>query len=213
MIPVGFYFGLSRRASEAGLEKREAFFFDEGRQTGFLKREYWVEPMLEVFCAADHGTTLRFETSNGRVIPVLKSPRNDAALAWGLVTQQKAILEFAGFALAGCPSDFDPESLRPAIHELLGAFWNSPSPAEAEAWGTYPYADDQAEAYSHKLGEPFGWVDCLRSVYRGQMTPPHRAGWIAGGLMRSAKPVRWVLPSAVKTASWFRRMDLSKPIR
>ncbi|HWY31220.1 MAG TPA: hypothetical protein VNX46_10715, partial [Candidatus Acidoferrum sp.] len=92
MIPVGFYFGLSRRASEAGLEKREAFFFDEGRQTGFLKREYWVEPMLEVFCAADHGSTQRFELSNGRVIPVLKSAHNDAVLAWGLSSQQKAIL-------------------------------------------------------------------------------------------------------------------------
>jgi FMN phosphatase YigB (HAD superfamily) len=204
IMPVGFYFGLSRRASEAGLGKREAFFFDEGRKTGFLQREYWVEPMLEVFCAADHGTTLRFEPSSGRVIPVLKSPRNDAVLAWGLVAQQKAILQFAGFALDNCPSGLNPESLRPAIHELLGSFWNSPSTAEAEAWGTYPYADDQTEACWQELGEPFGWVDCLRSVYRGKLTSPHRAGWIAGGLMRSARPVKWALPPAVKTVSWFR---------
>ncbi|HXA44205.1 MAG TPA: hypothetical protein VNZ25_01765, partial [Candidatus Angelobacter sp.] len=209
-VPVGFYFGLSRRASEAGLEKREAFFFDEGRQTGFLKREYWVEPMLEVFCAADHGSTQRFELSNGRVIPVLKSAHNDAVMAWGLSSQQKAILGFAAFALESCPSGFDPKSLRPAIHELLGSFWNSPSAAEAEAWGTYPYADDQTEACTHKLGEAFGFVDCLRSIYRGQLTAPHRAGWIAGGLRRSARPVQWALPPAVKTASWFRRLCLPK---
>jgi hypothetical protein len=116
---------------------------------------------------------------------------------------QKAILEFAGSALDSYSSEFNPESLRAPIHALLGEFWNFPTRIETEAWGNYPYSDDQTEACIHKLAEPFGMTDWLRSVYRAKMTPPHRAGWIAGGLMMSPKPVQWTLPPAVKIASWF----------
>lgn len=203
-LPVGFYFGLSKRATESGMGKQEAYFFDEGRQTGCLQRTYWVEPMMEVFCAADHGTTLRFAVSGGRVVPVLKMARNDQALDWGLQTLQGAILRFAKSALESFDSGFDPHKLQAPIHALLEEFWNRPAATEVRAWGSYPYADDQAEAYCHQLAEPFGPVDWLRSVYRGKITPPHRAGWIAGGLMKSPQPIRWTLPPAVKVSSWFR---------
>jgi FMN phosphatase YigB (HAD superfamily) len=206
VAPTGFYFGLSRKALDSGLEKCEAYFFDEGRRTGFVERDYWIQPMLEVFCSANHGTTLGFESTNGRIAPTLKSPHNESALAWGLAIQQAAILEFGRLALENFRPSFDPQRLRPAIHALLGEFWNSPTPAEVAAWGTYPYADDQTEACKHNLSEPFKVKDWLRSVYRGKMTPPHRAGWIAGGLMLSAAPIRWTLPKAVETVSRIHRL-------
>lgn len=208
-LPVGFYFGLSNRATQGGIGKYEAFFFDEWRQTGYCRRAFWVEPMLEVFCTANHGTTLRFEASGNRIVPVLKTPCNDNALAWGLVALQKAILAFAGSAIEGYFPGFQPELLLASINALLEEFWNRPSPVEVEAWGDYPYADDQTEAHRYQLAEPFGPMDWLRSVYRAQITPPHRAGWIAGGLMKSPKPIQWTLRPAVKLSSWLRHAHLA----
>lgn len=213
VLPVGFYFGLSQRASQAGIGKREAFFFDEGRQTGCMQRDYWVEPLMETFCMADHGVTLKYEAGEAGMIPVLKTERNDLALAAGLSIQQEAILKFSEFALNGYHPGFDPETLRPAIDALLGEFWNSPTAMEAEAWGTYAYADDQTEACTFDFGQPLGLTDCMRSIYRGQLTPPHRAGWAAGGLRRSSALVRLTLPPAVKIGSWLRRHGWLKSIR
>jgi FMN phosphatase YigB (HAD superfamily) len=204
-LPAGLYFGLHRRPPTRHAGVAEAFFFDDQRALGQTSRDYWVEPMMEVFCAADHGTTMGYEAGATGAEPRLKVPRNQAALDWGLANQQEAILKFAEFALDRVGADLDPESLRAPVDALLSEFWNHPTSAEAEAFGAFPYSDDQTESSSRELGEPFGVRDVLRSAYRGKTTPPHRAGWSAGGLMRSPAPIRWMLPPAVKLGGWWRR--------
>ncbi len=204
-LPTGFYFGLSERAEERCLGCSFAYFYDERQGQGCLRRNYWAEPIMEVFCAADHGLTLRFERKDGRMQPVLKTPRNDRALAWGLATVQGAILEFVELALANSTITWEPEGLRRPIDALFDEIWNEPTHEEAEAWGTYPYSDDQTESVQREWAEPFGVFDSLRSVYRGQMTPPHRAGWAAAGLKRSPAILRYTLPYAVQFGRWMRR--------
>jgi hypothetical protein len=164
--------------------------------------------MMEVFCAADHGLTLRFESTDGHIQPVLKTPRNDRALEWGLATVQSAIVEFVELALANSTVALDPEALRRPIDALLNEFWNSPTQDEAEAWGKYPYSDDQTESVHREWAEPFGVFDSLRSVYRGRMTAPHKAGWAWAGLRRSSAILRCTLPHAVKVGEWMRRRCL-----
>lgn len=203
-LPIGFYFGLSKRAAERCLGCSFAYFFDERHGQGCLRRNYWVEPMMEIFCAADHGLTLRFERRDGQMQPVLKTPYNDRALAWGLATVQSAILEFVELALANSTVALEPEALRRPIDALLEEIWNAPTDDEAQAWGTYPYSDDQTESVHREWAEPFGVFDSLRSVYRGQMTPPHKAGWASAGLRRSSAILRCILPHAVKAGAWMR---------
>jgi FMN phosphatase YigB (HAD superfamily) len=205
--PVGFYFGLSQRTSEQVAERSYAYFFDERLGAGCLRRNYWVEPMMEVFCAADHGLTLRFERRDGKMQPVLKTMRNEPALVWGLGVVQNAILEFVEVALANLTDTLEPDNLRPAIDALLDEFWNLPTRAEAEAWGRYVYADDQTESDSREWAEPLGVFDVLRSVYRGQLTPPHKAGWASASLSRSHRIFRWMLPHAVKVGTRLRNQS------
>ncbi len=203
--PVGFYFGLSKQAGRHPSDRAFAYFFDERQGRGGLDRNYWVEPILEVFCTADHGLTLRFERREGRAQPVLKTPHNALSIEWGLSHVQSAILDFVGLALANMTVPLEPEALKLPIHELLGEFWNSPTPDEAEAWGTYLYSDDQAESVCREWAEPLKGFDWLRSVYRGKTSPGHRAGWAPASLVRSARIVRWTLPRAVKVSGWIRR--------
>jgi FMN phosphatase YigB (HAD superfamily) len=203
--PTGFYFGLSERAAGRRLERAAAFFYDERNRAGVLQRDYWVEPMLEVFCAADHGLTLRFERRDGALAPVLKAPRNERVLAWGLPLVQESILDFVRLALANTRVPIEPERLRPAVDALLGEFWNRPTRDEAEAWGSYPYSDDQTESSHREWGEPLGWFDWLRSAYRGCVTPEHQAGWAAAGLLRSPLLIRWTASSAARAGGSLRR--------
>jgi hypothetical protein len=204
-LPIGFYFGLSRRAKEQRLSRSFAYFFDERYGTGYLRRNYWVEPMMEVFCAADHGMTLRFEKRDGRMQPVLKMPRNDRALAWGLTTMQNSVIEFVKLAISNSSVAFEPEALRDPIDALFSKFYNTPTDDEAEAWGTYPYFDDQTESVSREWAEPFDLVASLRSIYRGKMTPSHAAGWAPAALMRSHRMVRATLPLGIEIGGWIRR--------
>jgi hypothetical protein len=204
-LPTGLYFGLHQRPPTRHAGKAEAYFFDDQKAQGQTNRNYWVEPLMEMFCAADHGTTMGYHIGDSGAVPRLKAPKNQAVLDWGLATQQEAILRFAEFALGEVGPDLDPETLCAPIDALLSEFWNRPTPTEADAFGTFPYADDQTESITHQLGEPFGIRDVLRSASRGKVTPPHRAGWSAGGLLRSPAPIRWMLPPAVKLGGLWRR--------
>ncbi len=207
-LPVGLYFGLNKWAAEMGLSRAFAYFFDDrlGQSGGI--RNYWVEPMMEVFCSADHGLTLRFERREGRVQPVLKTPRNDRCLAWGLEHVQSAILQFVELMLANSTDAFDPEPLRLPMDALFNEFWNAPTRAEAEAWGTYPYSDDQTESFHMEWAAPLQAFDAIRSVYYGKLMPPHRAGWAMASLSLSSCFLRAALPLATRIGGRFRRRFL-----
>ena len=203
--PFGFYFGLSKKASKLGSDRTFAFFFDERTSTGCFDRNYWVEPTMEVFCTADHGLTLCFEQRNGCMQPTLKEPLNERSIKWGLSCVQSAILDFVELALSNTTVPLSPEALKLPIHALFDVFWNFPTRDVADAWGRYSYSDDQTESTCREWAEPFRVYDWLRSVYRGQISPPHKAGWAPASLIRSSQIMRWTLPHAVKLSRWIRQ--------
>ena len=89
----------------------------------------------------------------GQIEPVLLSPSNDAAEAWGLRLYRSTLYAFCAALEAdgGLPGD----DVRPLVHQVLDAFWCHPTPAEARAWGTYPYDSDPAGTAVRPLARPF----------------------------------------------------------
>jgi hypothetical protein len=136
--------------------------------------------VMETFCMGDHGIVSGYcANAVGQVEPVLLSPRNDSAEAWGLRLFRSTLYEFCA-AL-----DFDCElpcgDVRPLVHQVMDAFWCHPTWAEAVAWGAYPYDSDPAGTAIRPLARPFTEQDCAA---RGDRA------WLVGSLVLSAPEVR-----------------------
>lgn len=178
-VPIGFFFGLTEKS---GTARRESYAFNSGAGTGDARFRLFV-PLLEAFCAADHGTVVRFESGSetNSVHPVLKTPSNDAVLEWGLPLYSATIESFAEHL------ELDPElvnpagDLRPVSHDLLSTFWCSPSRIEAEAWGDFPWEDGLGvESRISPFATSYRWTNVFAALIAGRIRSPHRVQWPAG---------------------------------
>ncbi len=136
--------------------------------------------IMETFCMGDHGIVSGYRAdAAGQTKPVLLSPRNDAAEAWGLRLYRSTLYAFCTALDTGrIPPDDD---VRPLVHQVLDAFWCHPTHAEALAWGAYPYDSDPAGTAVRPLARPFTLQD---HAARGDRA------WIAGSLALSTPEAR-----------------------
>ena len=131
--------------------------------------------VMETFCMGDHGIVSGYRRdADGRVEPVLQSPGNDAAEAWGLRLYRLTLYAFC--AALEMDRRLSEDDVRPLVHQVLEAFWCHPDLAEARAWGAYPYDSDPAGTAVRPLARPF---DGEGRVVRGDRA------WLAGSLALS----------------------------
>lgn len=207
--PVDCYlFGIEAVKDATFLDRRRGFFFDHNRGQGadVLPRRDDQRAFLEVFCAADHGT----------VTGLAKTPEGIAAetdpawpapvAAWGLGTVRATLDAFATALAAELAADLhrsgppSPEAvlaLRPAIGDLLRAFWLDPTPAEARAWGGFPFNLGEGHgSFTAALATPYGLADLRRALKGGKALKKHEHFWVEGGLAASPAPLRTLLTTA-----------------
>jgi hypothetical protein len=190
--PVGFYFALRNgEIKDTYPVHREAYYLDEPRGYGYINQVPNLIALMEMFCAADHGTVIDFIEANGRVQPLLKSPHNHKALEWGLSLMRQTMLGFADHLLLD-PDFVNPwADVRAALTQVLQAFWVQPSQVEARAWADFPWEDGLgAETYWNRLAQQYCWPDVIKAVYTGRVKGHHRASWLAGSLALSPLSVR-----------------------
>lgn len=137
--------------------------------------------VVETFCMGEHGIVTGYARNPGGTIdPVLAAVVNAPAIAWGLPVYRDTLDAFCEALSAGGPiPDVD---IRPAVWQVMDAFWGNPTQAEALAWGSYPYDSDPAGAAIRPLARPLRVAD-------GQVKRGDRA-WLAGSLAITAEPVR-----------------------
>src|ERR1035441_2117575 len=110
--------------------------------------------VMETFCMGDHGIVSGYRAdAAGKTEPVLLSPVNHAAVAWGLRLYRSTLYAFCA-ALEG-DGGLNGNDVRPLVHEVMDAFWCHPTQAEALAWGAYPYDSDPAGTAVRPLARPF----------------------------------------------------------
>ncbi len=197
--PTGFYFGVyDSRAPDHYAAYREAYFFDERRNLGFVRLMPGVIALMEMFCSADHGTVVDFAAVAGRVEPVLKAEFNRPALAWGLPTVRATIYAFTDHLLLTSDLLDATDDVREALAEVLHAFWMFPLAAEARAWAAFPWEDGLGtETYWNRLAEKYDWTDVIQAATQGRLALRHRASWQAGSLALSPRPLRAVLKATM----------------
>ena len=137
--------------------------------------------VMETFCMGDHGIVSGYRVGGaGLIEPVLLSHRNDAAESWGLGLYRSTLYAFCA-ALSSSDASLRGGDVRSMVHQVMDAFWCHPTPAEAVAWGAYPYDSDPAGTAVRPLARPFTDQDYAA---RGDRA------WLAGSLVLSMPEAR-----------------------
>jgi hypothetical protein len=196
--PHGFYFGLLRNTAAEELGPREAYFFDRERGTGFVGLGRRLISLLEAFCSADHGLVTDYHVRAGTWGPVMRDTRTACLREWGVDTLQRTVLAFADhLKITGV--HVDPWlDVRPALAEVLRAFWFTPAKRDARAWGSFPIEDDQGGSCWAALAPRYRWRDLVPALRSGEFPSLGRGTWVKGCFVLTPAPLRLALRVAVR---------------
>jgi FMN phosphatase YigB (HAD superfamily) len=153
--------------------------------------------LLEMFCAADHGTVRRYrQAAGGGYEAELATPLDQAVVAWGLESLQGGILAFARECAAAIELGREAGAGTEAWIALLRdggmagyqGFRCEPDAAEAEAFGTFPHADGQAHLATSDCAPRVGALMRLR-LGLGLGTKGYGGHWPEASLRRGGGQV------------------------
>lgn len=178
----GFYFGLSRRLKACPTDELLTYFCDV---SGAWQRDAFInKALLEVFVAADHGGTSKFQKIDGRYSPVLRSENNDSAINWGLTLQQDAVDFFAHQLTQNLqPEDCKIEHFVKASEMILRTMTMFPSQDEANVFGSFQTTEDQNDSISYDLSPVLGINDFLSLITINRK--PHNNAWLSASFARN----------------------------
>jgi len=144
----------------------KGYLFDEVAETGYHGDFEQAYGPLETFTVANHGVTVGFRRTDGRIEPVLASPTNPTLADWPWDLYREAVFRFVDeLVLDGDIAQVHGD-LRPAVADVLTEFWLHPTRPEAQAWGRYVYEDDILASSRHLLATPIEVRDFLHKTTR-----------------------------------------------
>ena len=144
----------------------KGYLFDEVAETGYHGDFEQAYGPLETFTVANHGVTVGFRRTDGRIEPVLASPTNPTLADWPWDLYREAVFRFVDeLVLDGDIAQVHGD-LRPAVADVLTEFWLHPTRSEAQAWGRYVYEDDILASSRHLLATPIEVRDFLHKTTR-----------------------------------------------
>ena len=212
--PRGFYFGIITNpflgivnaSLEASCGPMEAYLFDERSRRGIDTGAPEAAHMVEVFCTGTEGAVIGYEERAGQVAPVLSAPINRPALEAGLSVVRQTISRFSEeLALSSEGVSLDAD-VRPATAAILKTFWETPSPAAAAAWATFPFELNLAQAESTRMATRFSWRDVADVFRTGVLGRNVWRPWVAGSLAITPAPVRLALQVGTPAGRALRRI-------
>lgn len=150
--------------------------------------------LMEVICAADHGTTLGYQRVGATVVPRLDPGLASQRTAWGLPQVRSTTERFINrLCLDTDLVDLDVD-LRGAIVALLSAFWDSPTTEQAQAWGQYPFEGASGRSsQAVPLARPVSIGELPEMIGARRMTKRDWFEWPAASIKVSRRPARAVI--------------------
>jgi FMN phosphatase YigB (HAD superfamily) len=125
------------------------------------------ELFLELFCGANHGTTVDYQRGAAGWEPVLSSQTHDALAEWGVGLVHDTITAFTDHLWLE-PGTIDMAAdMRPAIIEVFQNFIKAPTSTEAQAWGSYPFECGRNGTISATLATPLNLGQLPRILRTG----------------------------------------------
>ena len=196
-----FYFGFKERSLLEWSDLRHWYLYSpmEGRADIRFRpeglEERYIIAYLEVFCAAEHGTLVRYERRDDEIAPVFPVGWRHSTGPWGIGTMRKTVASVAETVELDAATLEATLGLRPAIKALFEAFWLDPSPEEAAAWGAFPLDLGEGDgSQTVSLAAAYTWGELARSLRAGRDTQRrHSYHWIPAGLALTSPPLRAVM--------------------
>ncbi len=185
------------RGSADDLARRETsivtpWLFDEQRHPASIKRLPMPHTLVEVLCAGTMGRTLGYEEQDGRMTPVLSSPVNEPVVAWGMPEVQRIAARTAELVAPHLGPDDPHADTTDAVFDVLNAFWVDPTPAEARAWGSFPWEEEIWPPYVD-LAQRMTTRDVVAQLKQGDRRIRRVNSWRAGSAEVSSEPWRTLL--------------------
>lgn len=189
----GFYFALEKKRKALESDNLSAFYNIDKPSREHISHYRHV---FELFVTADHGGTMGYEQQDNQYVPVLRYPKNQAAIDWGLYVLQDAVVEFAEqFTTNINREEFSPDLFLAVADILIESFIYHPSPLEAKVFGSFLNADDQGEKVLYELAPAYNLVSCLKLLLFGKQ--PFKGIWFPASLARSNFIYQLILSSSL----------------
>jgi HAD superfamily hydrolase (TIGR01549 family) len=192
---TGFYLGLIKWP---GPSAGEAYsFLHESKQQ--LPSRSVNGTLLEVFCAADHGSVRGYRrTAEDHVEPLLDGRANDLALQWGLRAQQEAVAAFSSeltnaIVSSGVDVKQWAELMGAASRKSLALFTRTPTTEEAEAFGKFRHAAHQTHARAVELAPRLSMSKRLCAAILPR-TIQYDGFWLEGSMRRCGQTFLQSMP-------------------
>jgi hypothetical protein len=193
-----FYFGFKERSIPEWSELRHWYLYSlmEGRTDARFRpdglEERYIIAYLEVFCAAEHGTLVRYDRRDTTIVPVFPEGWKHSTGPWGIGTMRETIASVAETVELDAATLEAALGLRPAIKALFEAFWLDPSPEEAAAWGAFPLDLGEGDgSQTVSLAASYTWGELARALRAGRDTQRrHSYHWIPAGLALTSPSLR-----------------------
>lgn len=196
---TGYYFSLGHRKTVCP-GPMSAYFCDYRFPSGREQTARNINSLLEIMMGADHGSVLRYEKTDGKVVPVLAAHDSQMLVSWGVDVQQEAILAVLENLLqtSGLVQKWAELSL-PAVQRLFDLLYYRPSYDEAAVYGGVPFSLDHSSSVAYPLAEPYDWSDVVRFAFAGKLRRrPVYADWHEGSMQRSSTSKRLAIRAVQK---------------
>jgi len=154
--------GLYLALVESAQQRDESFCgYVNAHRPGALGSFLFSMQMLEAFAAADHGQTRGYRDGQ----PILSSPDNSAVTQWGLPALQGGTLAFCQAYGAVDDRVSPPDAYLDATLSILRFFYENPALDEVNAWGSFPFSDQQVETDLSALLPPWDRSQTLAALW------------------------------------------------
>jgi len=213
--PRGLYFGIISNpflgivnaSLEASCGPMEAYLLDERSRRGMDTVVPEAAHMVEAFCTGTEGAVIGYEERAEQVAPVLATPINRPALEAGLLLVRQTISRFSEeLALSSSGFVSLDADVRPATTAILKAFWETPSPAAAAAWATFPFELNLLRAESTIMATRYSWGDVADVFRTGVLGRNEWRPWVPGSLAITPASIRLALQASTPAARALRRL-------
>jgi FMN phosphatase YigB (HAD superfamily) len=202
----GFFFGLYESVQAFPTDRLMPYFLEPNNTTE--RRLLCDSQILELFLSADHGSTVSYEKQEDRYKPLLRSEKNESGISWGVLIQQRAIIEFAERLTDSLKPDmFKAKHFQQVTEDVLKTFIYNPSREESEAFGTQSFSQHQSESKFYDLAPAYSFTDGLRILFGWQQV--HGFAWLPASIHRSALLTRIPLKYIKRKRYSFTYVDLA----